>query len=438
MRYRFRAMLAAGAVVAVGAMVVAGGASAATFLGTNGDIAYTHETSTTGSDIFKHTTTGQLIQLTNDPGSESGPSWAGNGEFFAFTSFPDPPGSGFGSIETLRHDGTGRTVVVPGSITNNNFSPTVSPDGKKIAFSSENQNTNQTQIFIVNIDGTGLTPLTTGPEEAISPEFSPDGTKIAFDRINPVTGFIELLVMNADGSGLRTLFAPPNTDVTSPAWAPNGQSLVFEQFVSGAQFDIGRVNADGSNPTLLTNTPNEDEFEPKLSPDGLKLVYSQFPAGGNQSNLVQSDASGANPTPLTNEGTNNFNFSPDYQALNPPSDCDLTGKATSKSFSRINVTVTCPSENVTAALSGTGKAAKVPKGAVVSKKKKFEIPPVTAQVPEATPTNVSLKIPKKGKKALKKAAKAGKKGKATVTATLTDDLNQTASDTFKVTFKAKK
>ena len=84
-----------------------------------------------------------------------------------------------------------------------------------------------------------------------------------------------------------------------------------------------------------------------------------------------------------------------------------------------------------------GKAAKVPKGAAVSKKKKFTIPPVTVQVPEDTPT-AALKISKKGKKALKKAAKAGKKGKATVTATLTDELDQSATDTFKVTFKAKK
>ncbi|HYU60915.1 MAG TPA: hypothetical protein VEK39_09155, partial [Solirubrobacterales bacterium] len=75
---------------------------------------------------------------------------------------------------------------------------------------------------------------------------------------------------------------------------------------------------------------------------------------------------------------------------------------------------------------------------VVSKKKKFTLAPLTTQIPEATPTSVSLEVPKKGKKALKRAAKAGKQGKATITATLTDDLGLSSTETFEVTFKAKK
>jgi len=69
---------------------------------------------------------------------------------------------------------------------------------------------------------------------------------------------------------------------------------------------------------------------------------------------------------------------------------------------------------------------------------KFTIPAVRVQVPAATPTTVTLKIPKKGQRALKKAAKAGKKGKATITATVTDDLAQSSSDTLKVKFKSQR
>jgi hypothetical protein len=152
---------------------------------------------------------------------------------------------------------------------------------------------------------------------------------------------------------------------------------------------------------------------------------------------TRSAALDQNVTTLTGPTADIYFYNPSWQPLNPPS-CELAGKSKSKSYSQITVTVTCSNENATAVLGGTGKAAKVPKGATASKKKKFTIPPVTVQVPEDTPTSVSLKIPKKGKKALKRAAKAGKKGKATVTATLTDELDQSASDSFKVTFKAKK
>ena len=105
---------------------------------------------------------------------------------------------------------------------------------------------------------------------------------------------------------------------------------------------------------------------------------------------------------------------------------------------KVSLTVTCASENATVVAAGSGKAPKVPKAAVISKAKKFKIPPVTVQAQAGAATEITLKIPKKGAKALKKAAKAGKKGKATITATLTDDLGQSSNATFKVKFKAKK
>ena len=100
--------------------------------------------------------------------------------------------------------------------------------------------------------------------------------------------------------------------------------------------------------------------------------------------------------------------------------------------------MTCSNENATATISGVGEAKKVSRSAAASKKKRFEIPAVSAQVPAATATLISLPIPKKGRKALKRAAKAGKKGSATVTATLTDDFGETSQATLAVKFKKKK
>ena len=99
--------------------------------------------------------------------------------------------------------------------------------------------------------------------------------------------------------------------------------------------------------------------------------------------------------------------------------------------------MTCPTENATVTIAGSGKAPK-PRLVAAKKGKKFKIPPVTAPVPAGVPTTVTVKVSKKGQKALKKATKAGKKGKATLTATLTDDLGQSAEETTKVKFKPKK
>lgn len=71
-------------------------------------------------------------------------------------------------------------------------------------------------VFVVGSDGSGLVNLTTDPAADLAPVWSPDGSRIAFtsDR----TGDTEVFVMNVDGSSLADLTNNPATD-TSPVWA---------------------------------------------------------------------------------------------------------------------------------------------------------------------------------------------------------------------------
>src|SRR5688500_14146475 len=58
-------------------------------------------------------------------------------------------------------------------------SPSWSPDGAKIVFYSERDG--NSEIYVMNADGSRPTRLTRHPANDGSPSFSPDGTKIAFD-----------------------------------------------------------------------------------------------------------------------------------------------------------------------------------------------------------------------------------------------------------------
>ena len=168
------------------------------------------------------------------------------------------------------------------------------------------------------------------------------------------------------------------------------------------------------------------------------MALARNDAGFTFSNIAAVDSTGVdqNTTLLTSNAAPVEDFAPAWQPLNPPS-CDLGGDIKSKSTKKVSVTVTCPTENASVTISGSGKAPK-PRLGVAKKAKKFKLPAVTAAVPAGVPTTVVVKVSKKGQKALKKATKAGKKGKATLTATLTDDLGQSATDTTKVKFKPKK
>ncbi len=98
------------------------------------------------------------------------------------------------------------------------YAPTWSPDGRKIAFVS-NRN-NQTGIYTMNIDGTGPILLrSTNIKERLY--WSPDGKQIAFSQSNGENRLCILTVTNNNLSCTKK-------DGSHPTWSPDGQLIVYE------------------------------------------------------------------------------------------------------------------------------------------------------------------------------------------------------------------
>ena len=82
--------------------------------------------------------------------------------------------------------------------------PAFSPDGTKIAFVATHDG--DAEIYVMNIDGTGLKRLTDNEHVDAVPTWSPDGRRIVF--VSDRTGTLELHMMNADGTGQVHLATP--------------------------------------------------------------------------------------------------------------------------------------------------------------------------------------------------------------------------------------
>jgi dipeptidyl aminopeptidase/acylaminoacyl peptidase len=107
-------------------------------------------------------------------------------------------------------------------------SSSVSPDGKRIVYTvsyySVKANKSHTVIYIMNADGSENTLLTTGAASEMEPAWIKGGQKIAF--LTSEGGSSQIWEMNIDGSGRKQL-SNYEGDIEDFRFSPDGSKVVF-------------------------------------------------------------------------------------------------------------------------------------------------------------------------------------------------------------------
>lgn len=135
--------------------------------------------------------------------------------------------------------------------------------------------------------------------------------QIAFERT--VDGNTDIYLMNLDRTGLVRLTDDPAPD-RNPDWSPDGEKIVFTRMVAGAG-DLWIMNADGSGQRQLTvGTLSEDDG--RFSPDGLSIAYLRGNEGSAQLRGVDPDGpSDVLTLELTQPFTGGVDWAGDGQAV---------------------------------------------------------------------------------------------------------------------------
>ena len=150
-------------------------------------------------------------------------------------------------------------------------------------------------IWVCNLDGSGMTQLTNNTASEGNPQWSPDGTRIVFQREWPGQD-VEIITMDADGSNISAL-----TDNTfrdeHPTWSPDGGAIAWHSNSPG-NFEIMRMYQDGSEPANLTNQALQDKY-PDWSPDPAHPDIAFASARDGNFEIYRMAEDGSTPTRLT-------------------------------------------------------------------------------------------------------------------------------------------
>jgi Tol biopolymer transport system component len=203
---------------------------------------------------------------------DSEPAWSPDGKFLTFTRRAAPAGPeeppAPGDVYTMRADGR-HVRNLTDSPEQDDFEPTWSPDGKRIAFDSDRGDAGGVDVWDMDVrNGRKQRRLTDVPGFDGGPNYSPDGRRLVFDSER--TGGGDVYVMTAAGTSPLRLTESDASDIVT-AWSPDGAMIAFSSnrdapTAEPARYEVYVMRADGSDDRNLSRNLASDDDDPDWQP----------------------------------------------------------------------------------------------------------------------------------------------------------------------------
>ncbi len=210
---------------------------------------------------------------TDTPTASPTPIGGGAGEF-AFVS----DRTGVPQIYIANIDGSRVRPIT--NISDGACQPAWSPDGMRLVFVSPCATADDVHknasLFFVDADGSNLTPFTSAPGGDFEPDWSPDGTRIAFTSLRD--GYMQIYVADVESGEVTRLTETSkanNEFARQPAWSPFGNQIAYALKRYGA-YQIWVMTDLGESPEQVTQSGYQVwDTHPAWTPDGTILLYNQ-------------------------------------------------------------------------------------------------------------------------------------------------------------------
>ncbi len=188
------------------------------------------------------------------------------------------PGSAAADAHLVWFDRAGKNLGTVGSAADYS-GPALSPDGSRLALGIRDPAVQTRDIWVFDLARGTSTKLTFDPKDDFNPVWSPDGSRIAFSSDR--RGARNLYIKSASGTGDEELLLESDRNKNAEDWSRDGRWLAYNEAAPGAGNDIWTLSLDTRQPRPFLQTRfNEDEAS--FSPDGKWIAYRSAESGRSE------------------------------------------------------------------------------------------------------------------------------------------------------------
>ena len=204
--------------------------------------------------------------------------------------------------------------------------PTPSPDGKWVAYVvakvNKPENRTESHIWLVLTTGNEARQLTNGPKHDRHPTWSPDGKRLAFE--SDQGGSTQIYVIGVDGGEAQPL-SSISTEASQPVWSPDGRYIAFISAVFPEYSDKPFNESDALNKKRIDQAEQSKVKARVMTQllyrhwdswvDGKRQHLFVIPASGGEPRDLTPGDRDAIPTSATFSAGDDFAFSPDGKEI---------------------------------------------------------------------------------------------------------------------------